>query len=222
MATSGSSAFLHGSIPSINQECKDSKHSKHHSVKKISWVNYWFFINPHYPFQRFFFSIKLFSLESSSGAFTGIVTRQYPVKIKNLCASMCVSGHTSLKIHKCQAKDTTGYTGFPLNNILKTVMKKITNCSAGGHLLPRAKGVNTRAARGPGNCSSEGPTALGHYSALPLRSDGGWEGAQPHAGHRGCNKSQMCCRDAIIYMDKHLASVWIWACTHTHAHASNR
>eukprot|EP00064_Thunnus_orientalis_P013405 superscaffoldBa00002175_g13444 len=54
-----------------------------------------------------------------------------------------------------------------------------------------SKGVNTHTARGPGNRSSKGPAALSHYSALPQRSDGGWDGAEPHTGHRGCNKSQM-------------------------------
>lgn len=70
--------------------------------------------------------------------------------------------------------------------------KNITNWSAGGHLQPRAKKQTTHIVRSPGNCSSKGPAALSHYFALPQRSDGGWDGAEPHTGHRGCNKSQMC------------------------------
>lgn len=62
-----------------------------------------------------------------------------------------------------------------------------TNWSAGGHLKSWAKKWTTHITRGPGKCSSRGPAALSHYSALPQRSNGGWDGAEPHTGHRGCN-----------------------------------
>lgn len=48
------------------------------------------------------------------------------------------------------------------------------------------------------NCSNKDPAALGHYSALPQCSSGGWDGTPPDVGQRGFNKSQMCTRDMKI------------------------
>lgn len=47
--------------------------------------------------------------------------------------------------------------------------------------------------------SWETAAALSHYCALPQRRHGGWDGAEPHTGHRGCNKSQMCWGDMKIH-----------------------
>lgn len=72
----------------------------------------------------------------------------------------------------------------------KKKKKPTTNLSAGGHLQSRAK---ERTAMLPVVLGTA--AALAHYPALPQRSDGGWDGAQPHSGHRGRNESQMCWGD---------------------------
>ena len=64
--------------------------------------------------------------------------------------------------------------------MLKTKRGKNNKLVSGRPSPAWSKAVNTHIARGPGNCSSKGPAALRHYSALPQRSDGGWDGAEPH------------------------------------------
>lgn len=92
--------------------------------------------------------------------------------------------------------------------------KKTTNWSAGGHLQLRAKQWTAILPVVLGTAA-----ALGHYSALPQRSDGGWDGAQPHSGHRGCNKSQMCWGDMKIHGQAPrclLLNMSMLTCTYTH------
>lgn len=91
--------------------------------------------------------------------------------------------------------------------------KKITNRSAGGHLQPRAKEWTATL---PGVLGTA--AALSHYSALPQRRDGGWDEAEPHTGHRGCNKSQMCWGDMKIHGQAPL-SVFTYERAHMYTHA---
>lgn len=91
--------------------------------------------------------------------------------------------------------------------------REITNWSAGGHLLPGAKKWTAIL---PGVLGTT--AALSHYSALPQRSDGGWDGAEPHTGHRGCNKSQMCWGDMKIHGQAPL-SAFKYEYAHMYVHA---
>lgn len=86
---------------------------------------------------------------------------------------------------------------------------KKTSWSAGGCLSAWSKAMNTHITVGPGNCSST------HYSALPQRSGGGWDEAEPHTGHRGWNKSQMFWGDVKIHGHASLSGFYsILACSH--------
>lgn len=114
-----------------------------------------------------------------------VFVETYPQDDINDCLKQPLASHTLL----CRKNDSKD----------RDEKKNITNWSAGGHLQPRAKKRTTHIVRSPGNCSSKGPAALSHYFALPQRSDGGWDGAEPHTGHRGCNKSQMCWGDMKIH-----------------------
>lgn len=91
--------------------------------------------------------------------------------------------------------------------------KEITNWSAGGCLQPRAKEWTAILLGVLGTAA-----ALSHYSALPQRSDGGWDGAEPHTGHRGCNKSQMCWGDMKIHGQAPPAFKYECAYMYAHAH----
>lgn len=91
--------------------------------------------------------------------------------------------------------------------------KEITNWSAGGHLQPQAKDGTAIL---PGVLGTA--AVLSHFSALPQRSDGGWDGAEPHTGHRGCNKSQMCWGDMKIHGQAPLSFFFFFKCAHAPTH----
>lgn len=110
--------------------------------------------------------------------------------------------------YKCLDEAATGFSLEDKDG------KKTTNWSAGGHLQLRAKQWTAILPVVLGTAA-----ALGHYSALPQRSDGGWDGAQPHSGHRGCNKSQMCWGDMKIHGQAPrslLLNMSMLTCTYTH------
>lgn len=143
---------------------------------------------------------------------------QHPQKTKAVHESVFLQTYPEDDIHVWLRPPLVSLVLFLRKNIiLKTKTgKKITNRSAGGRIQPRAKEWT---AISPGVLGTA--AALSHYSALPQRSDGGWDGAEPHTGHRGCNKSQMCWGDVKIHGQAPLFKIE-HAHMYMHAHTLRR
>lgn len=71
------------------------------------------------------------------------------------------------------------------------------------------------------NCSNKDSAALGHYSALPQCSSGGWDGTPPDVGQRGALTRARCAPGTWKFLDRSLCtflsmSIFVWGYVQTH------